>query len=75
MEVRFGIGIQDFELLREKGYGYVDKTRHIVDFMDAAPRAFLSRPRRFGKSLTISTIEELYSGKRKLFEGLWAYDN
>ena len=73
--MRFGIGIQDFELLREKGYGYVDKTRHIVDFMDAAPRAFLSRPRRFGKSLTISTIKELYAGKRALFEGLWAYDN
>ncbi|MDR0653819.1 MAG: AAA family ATPase, partial [Synergistaceae bacterium] len=66
------IGIQTFEKLREKGYLYVDKTKYLVDLIDSGNFYFLSRPRRFGKSLTISTFDALFSGKRELFEGLAA---
>ncbi len=51
---------------------YVDKTEHICRMVDAGSYLFLSRPRRFGKSLTVSTLHELYSGSAELFEGLWA---
>ena len=54
------------------GFLYIDKTRHIYDLIHNAKGAyFLSRPRRFGKSLFISTLEELFSGNRALFQGLW----
>ena len=66
------IGIQTFEKLREEGYLYVDKTRYLVDLIDNGKFYFLSRPRRFGKSLMISTFDALFSGKRELFEGLAA---
>ena len=73
--LKYPIGIQDFRSLREAGYVYVDKTRHIVHLLMTGKYYFFSRPRRFGKSLTVATMNELYSGDRKLFEGLWAYDN
>ena len=66
------IGIQDFVKLREGGYLYVDKTKYLVDLIDSGAVYFLSRPRRFGKSLTISTLDALFSGKKELFEGLYA---
>ena len=65
------IGIQSFRKLREGGNLYVDKTEHIYKLVNFGSYFFLSRPRRFGKSLTVSTIAELYSGSRELFEGLW----
>ncbi len=65
------IGIQDFAELRNGGYLYVDKTQPIQRLLTASKYYFLSRPRRFGKSLTLSTIKYIYQGKRELFQGLW----
>ena len=73
--MRYPLGIQDFRTLREGGYVYVDKTEQIIGCLDAGAALFLSRPRRFGKSLTVATLNELYSGDRELFRGLWAYDH
>jgi hypothetical protein len=67
------IGIQSFEKLRSEGYLYVDKTKEIHQ-LTSSNIVFLSRPRRFGKSLLISTIAELYKGSQSLFEGLYIYD-
>ena len=69
-EPRYPIGIQSFEKLREGGYVYVDKTHHIRRLIDMGNPYFLSRPRRFGKSLLLSTIEAYFLGKKHLFEGL-----
>ena len=65
-------GIQTFEKIREGDYIYVDKTRFLVDLIDTGTVYFLARPRRFGKSLTISTFDALFSGKKELFKGLYA---
>jgi hypothetical protein len=69
------IGIQDFRTVIEDGYKYVDKTRYIHSLVTSGKFFFLSRPRRFGKSITIATLHELYSGSRELFQGLWIEDN
>ncbi len=66
------IGIQSFERLRGQGCLYVDKTERLMALTATAGRCFLSRPRRFGKSLTISTLDAMFSGKAELFEGLAA---
>ena len=66
------IGIQTFDTIRKEGYLYVDKTKYLVDLIDNGKVYFLSRPRRFGKSLTVSTFDALFSGKRELFKGLCA---
>jgi hypothetical protein len=66
------IGIQTFDEIRNEGYLYVDKTKYLIDLIDSGKIYFLSRPRRFGKSLTISTFDALFSGKRELFKGLCA---
>jgi len=65
------IGIQDFGELRRGGYVYVDKTELIHRMVTMGKPYFLSRPRRFGKSLLVSTLKALFEGKRELFEGLW----
>lgn len=67
---RLPIGIQDFEKIRRDEYLYVDKTEHIYNLIDRGCYYFLSRPRRFGKSLLMSTIKALFLGKRELFKGL-----
>ena len=64
------IGIQDFEDLRKRGCIYVDKTNHIYKLATEGKPYFLSRPRRFGKSLLLSTMEYYFSGKKELFKGL-----
>ncbi|WP_087880599.1 ATP-binding protein [Parabacteroides timonensis] len=64
------IGIQSFEDLRSKGYAYVDKTALIYEMVTMGKPYFLSRPRRFGKSLLISTLEAYFRGKKELFKGL-----
>ncbi|MFP4308629.1 MAG: AAA family ATPase [Desulfococcaceae bacterium] len=69
------IGKSSFESIREKNDLYVDKTRHIFELVDRGEYYFLSRPRRFGKSLTVSTLKCLFEGKRELFEGLWIAQN
>lgn len=67
------IGIQSFQKIRENDYLYLDKTEIIHELL-AGNYYFLSRPRRFGKSLLLSTIKELFLGSHELFEGLWIYD-
>ena len=69
--MRYPIGIQDFGSIRTDGYVYVDKTSLIYDLTHGSGKYhFLSRPRRFGKSLLVSTMEAYFSGKKELFEGL-----
>ena len=68
--MKYPIGIQNFEEIREGGYLYIDKTDMMFDLVDNGKYYFLSRPRRFGKSLLISTLETYFSGKREMFEGL-----
>ena len=67
---RYPIGIQGFESLRNGGYYYVDKTRYVYQLANTGKVYFLSRPRRFGKSLLISTLEAYFQGKKELFSGL-----
>lgn len=69
------IGTQDFRVLRENDFLYVDKTRQIHQLITDGRFYFFSRPRRFGKSLTVSTIKEIFSGSRELFHGLWIEHN
>ena len=67
--------IYTFEKLIENNFLYVDKTEYIWRLIDSAPAMyFMSRPRRFGKSLTVSTLEAVFSGKKELFKGLAIYD-
>jgi len=68
------IGIQTFEKLIEEGYAYVDKTKFVAN-LSQGEYYFLSRPRRFGKSLFLSTLKSAFEGKRKLFDGLYLYRN
>jgi hypothetical protein len=68
------IGIQTFEKIREVNMLYVDKTRQIHHLITSGFYYSLSRPRRFGKSLTLSTIKCIYEGKKDLFKGLWIED-
>jgi len=70
--LKLPIGIQTFDKLREGGYVYVDKTQHLIELIDRGEIYFLARPRRFGKSLTISTFDAIFSGKKELFKGLYA---
>ena len=68
---KYPVGIQTFEKIREKGYLYIDKTQYIVDFREKQMAyVFLSRPRRFGKSLFASTLQAYFEGRKELFEGL-----
>ncbi len=68
---KYPVGIQTFEKIREGHYLYVDKTKYIVDFRKKQMSyVFLSRPRRFGKSLFASTLQAYFEGKKELFEGL-----
>ena len=64
------IGIQDFEKMRTNAYLYVDKTAYLYRLVTMGKPYFLSRPRRFGKSLFLSTLKAYFLGKKELFEGL-----
>ena len=66
----YPIGIQNFEKIRQDGYFYIDKTALVYRMVKTGSYYFLSRPRRFGKSLLISTLEAYFQGKKELFEGL-----
>ena len=68
------IGIQSFRNLRERNCYYVDKTGYALRLVEEGTHYFLSRPRRFGKSLFLDTLKELFEGSRELFEGLAAFD-
>jgi PAS domain-containing protein len=67
-------GISSFSQLRSRNAVYVDKTPLLYRLMTEGKYYFLSRPRRFGKSLTVSTLAEIYAGNQALFEGLWIAD-
>ena len=71
---KYPIGIQNFQKLREGSFVYVDKTKYVYELTQQAGYYFLSRPRRFGKSLLISTLQALYEGKKELFTGLFIAD-
>ena len=66
------IGIQDFVQLRQDNLLYVDKTPRLLELIENGRRYFLSRPRRFGKSLTLSTLDAMFRGRKELFKGLAA---
>ena len=68
--MKLPIGIQTFREIREKGYYYVDKTDHARRLVEGGKYYFLSRPRRFGKSLLVDTLQELFEGNEELFRGL-----
>ena len=68
--MKYPIGVQSFVEMRTGNWLYVDKTMYVHDLISDGKYYFLSRPRRFGKSLLISTIEAYFLGKRELFKGL-----
>lgn len=70
LERKLPIGIQTFEDIRRGNYLYVDKTSILWQIINTGKPYFLSRPRRFGKSLLISTLEAYFQGRKDLFEGL-----
>ena len=69
----YPIGIQNFEKIRKDGYLYIDKTALIYQLAKTGSYYFLSRPRRFGKSLLLSTLEAYFQGKRELSRG-WRWN-
>src|SRR5688572_24603695 len=71
MQKKLPIDVASFNVMMTQNYVYVDKTRYIYDLITAGRFYFLSRPRRFGKSLLISTLQELFLGNKDLFKGLW----
>ena len=68
--MKYPIGVQDFEKIISDGYVYVDKTDLIYRLVNEGSIYFLSRPRRFGKSLLVSTLKHYFLGHRELFKGL-----
>ena len=72
---RLPIGIQDFRYMMENNYLYIDKTPYLYMLKDRGKFYFMSRPRRFGKSLTISTYDCMFRGEKELFKDTWLYDN
>jgi hypothetical protein len=71
---QLALDTQSFEDLRDNGCVYVDKTEIIYRMITGGRIYFLSRPRRFGKSLLISTLEAIFQGRRELFGGLYIFD-
>jgi len=72
--MKLPIGIQTFSEIIENNYVYVDKTKEAYDLINSYKYSFLSRPRRFGKSLFVDTLQSLFEGKKELFKGLYIYD-
>ncbi|MEM5813221.1 MAG: AAA family ATPase, partial [Candidatus Aenigmatarchaeota archaeon] len=75
MGKRLPIGISSFEEIRKGNYYYVDKTSYVAKLVGEGKYYFLSRPRRFGKSLFVDTLKQAFLGRRELFEGLYLYEN
>ena len=71
MERRLPVGMQNFKDIRQNDFVYVDKTEYIWKLINGSKSYFLSRPRRFGKSLLVSTFESYFSGEKELFKGLY----
>ena len=68
------VGISSFSKLIENDYIYIDKTKYLYDMINSGELYFLSRPRRFGKSLIVSTLGEIFKGNKDLFEGLYIHN-
>ncbi|WP_459996623.1 AAA family ATPase, partial [Marinitoga arctica] len=68
------IGVQDYKEIIEENYIYVDKTKYLYNLINSGKFYFFSRPRRFGKSLTISTLYYLFKGEKELFKDTYIYD-
>ena len=68
--MKYPIGIQSFDRIREDGFVYIDKTDLIYNLVQTGSIYFLNRPRRFGKSLLVSTLACYFQGRKELFEGL-----
>jgi len=68
------LGKSDFKDIIQNNFVYVDKTKYIYDLIESGDIYFLSRPRRFGKSLTVSTLYYLFKGEKELFKDTWIYD-
>ena len=68
---RLPVGIQTFEKIRENDMLYIDKTEYIWNMINLGNYIFLSRPRRFGKSLLVSTLQAYFEGRKDLFKGLF----
>jgi len=71
---KYPLGEQDFASIRKADKVYVDKTMHALHLIETSKSNFLAKPRRFGKSLFISTLESIFLGKKELFKGLYIYD-
>ena len=68
------IGIKDFKNIMEDSYLYLDKTEYLYNLISEGKYYFISRPRRFGKSLLVSTLENIFCGNKELFRDLFIYD-
>jgi hypothetical protein len=75
MPKKLPIGISNHREIIEEGYVYVDKGRYVYELASTGKYYFLSRPRRFGKSLFVDTLKEAFEGNKELFKGLWLYDH
>ncbi|MCL2072391.1 MAG: ATP-binding protein [Marinilabiliaceae bacterium] len=71
-KLKLPVGIQRFERIRKGGFIYVDKTKYLVKMIRSGDIYFLARPRRFGKSVIVSTFEAIFAGEKELFKGLYA---
>ncbi|MCL2072404.1 MAG: ATP-binding protein [Marinilabiliaceae bacterium] len=71
-KLKLPVGIQRFEEIRKGGFVYVDKTKYVVEMIRNGKIYFLARPRRFGKSVIVSTLEAIFAGEKELFKGLYA---
>jgi Holliday junction resolvase-like predicted endonuclease len=74
MKKKLPIGIQTFSKIREEDYIYIDKTKEALDLIDNYTYSFLSRPRRFGKSLFLDTLYNIFEGKKEYFKDLYIYN-
>ncbi len=74
MRQKYPTSRQNFQSIIEGNYLYVDKSMYMYELLQEADILFFARPRRFGKSMMISTLKAIYQGKKHLFEGLWIYD-
>jgi hypothetical protein len=74
MKKKYPIGVQNFDEVRIENFLYIDKTKYALQIADEGKYFFLSRPRRFGKSLFVSTLNYLFQGKKELFKGLYIED-
>lgn len=70
---RLPVGIQTYSEIMEKDYLYIDKTAFIVKMINLSKYIFLSRPRRFGKSLLVSTLQAYFEGRKELFNGRYIH--